>query len=133
MTTLLDTNILICLANPAERHHTWSVTELHGCKARGPAIISDIVYSELSAGMATQADVDAVVAHFGLQRFRGTDEALFRAGHAFKEYKRRGGTKTNVLPDFLIGAIADVLGAPLMTANPKDFKIYFPSLHLIRP
>ena len=46
---------------------------------------------------------------------------------AYKDYLRRGGNKTNVLPDFLIGAIAEVAEAPLITANQKDFLGYFPS------
>jgi predicted nucleic acid-binding protein len=34
--------------------------------------------------------------------------ALFRAGKVFQAYRRRGGTRTGVLPDFFIGAHAEV-------------------------
>ena len=133
MTTFLDTNILIYLTNPVEAHHQWAVDQLQLCKANGPAIISDIVYCEFSTGMKNKAEVDEVVARFDLERIRGSDEALVKAGAAFKVYKSRQGTKTNVLPDFLIGAIADVLGAPLLTANERDFTGYFPNLKVISP
>jgi predicted nucleic acid-binding protein len=38
-----------------------------------------------------------------------------------------------VLPDFLIGAAAEVADAPLVTANAKDFRTYFPGVTLIQP
>jgi predicted nucleic acid-binding protein len=133
MTTFLDTNVLIYLLDPGAEFHTWSVQELQSCKASGPAVISDIVYCEFSFGMATQNDVDAVVSQFGLERLRADDAALFRAGQAFAQYKSRCGNKTNVLPDFLIGALAEVAGAPLVTANHKDFVGYFPNLKVISP
>ncbi len=123
----------LCLLNQAEKYHTWSVLQLQACKANGPAIISDVVYCEFSIGMATQADVDAAVSQFGLERLRGSDAALFRAGVAYKLYRSRGGPKTNVLPDFIIGAIAEVAGAPLVTINAKDFVGYFTNLKLITP
>lgn len=133
MTTLIDTNILIYLTNPAEALHGWSIEQLQLCKANGPAIVTDIVYCEFSAGMESQAHVDAVISQFDLERIRGSDAALVRAGHAYRQYKSRSGTKTNVLPDFLIGAIAEVTGAPLMTANAKDFLSYFPRVSIISP
>jgi predicted nucleic acid-binding protein len=133
MTTFLDTNILICLLNEAESNHRWSVEGLERCKQVGPAIISDIVYCEFSVGMATKEDVDAAVTRFALERYPMNDAALFRAGKAYKQYRSRNGTKTNVLPDFIIGAIAEVTGSPLMTANTKDFVKYFPNIVLISP
>lgn len=133
MTTFIDTNILIYLTNPVEAHHAWAVEQLQLCKANGPAVISDIVYCEFSVGMKNQAEVDEVVQRFNLERIRGSDAALVRAGLAFKDYKKKDGPKTNVLPDFLIGAIAEVLDAPLLTANARDFVGYFPKLKVISP
>jgi hypothetical protein len=38
-----------------------------------------------------------------------------------------------VLPDFLIGAQAEAMGAPLLTANRGDFVKYFSEVVLISP
>lgn len=134
MTTFFDTNVLISVLNDQETHHNWAVQQLQDRKAAGPAIISDIVYCEFSVGMATREAVDAAVTALGLERHQCSDEALFRAGVAFKQYRGQNrGTKTNVLPDFIIGAIADVAGVPLVTANGADFKTYFPNITLISP
>lgn len=133
MTAFLDTSVLICLINASEQYHTWSVQQFQIWKTSGPVIISDIVYCEFCAGMASQAHVDGVVSQLGLQRMRYSDAMLFRAGQAYKAYRSGGGQKTNVLPDFLIGAMAEVVGAPLITANAKDFVKYFPGVRLIKP
>jgi len=133
MTTFVDTNVLIAILRPSEPHHAWSVEQLQKCKMGGPAIIADIVYCEFSIGMATKNDVDAAIAGLGLERLSESDEVLFRAGKAYKKYKESGGSKTNVLPDFLIGALAEVTGSPLITANKKDFVGYFPNVKIISP
>jgi predicted nucleic acid-binding protein len=133
MTTFFDTNVLVSVLNEEERHHGWAVKQLEERKAIGPAIISDIVYCEFSIGMENQDAVDAAVYTLGLERYQCPDAALFRAGIAFKLYKRNRGTKSNVLPDFIIGASAEVEGVPLVTANVSDFRTYFPTLKLITP
>lgn len=138
MTTFLDTSALMAAINGAEVHHDWSVAQIEARRAEGPLIIADIVYSELSAGMASREDTDAAVTEWALERLRGNDDALFMAGQAYKAYrqKKRGPgelPKTNVLPDFLIGALAKVEGYPLLTTNEDDFIKYFPDLQIICP
>lgn len=135
MTTFFDTSVLFSVLNDNEVHHEWSVAELQVRQAQGPIVISDIVYTEFSIGMDTQADVDEAVAHLALDRFPRNDAALFRAGKAFKAYRsaNRGKPKNRIIADFLIGAAADVCGAPLVTTNAKDFKTYFPNLQIVEP
>lgn len=134
MTTLVDTNILIALLSPKEPHHQWSNDQLLERKTVGPAMICDIVYCEFSVGMPDQTAVDAAVAALALDRIgRSSDAALFRAGQAYKRYRVQGGLKGNVLPDFLIGAVAEITGVPLLTANARDYAGYFPKVQLICP
>lgn len=59
--------------------------------------------------------------------------ALFLAGKAFQKYRANDGQRTGVLPDFLIGAHAAVLGAPLLTRDSARYRTYFPKLRLIAP
>lgn len=133
MTTFLDTNVLVYLTTPTDPHHAWAMEQLEACKANGPALIADMVYCEFSVAFPAKADVDNVVAAFALERYPTSDSALFRAGKAFKQYRANQGPKGNVLPDFLIGAIAEEAGAPLVTVNAKDFVGYFPAVKIIAP
>ncbi|MGH8189889.1 MAG: type II toxin-antitoxin system VapC family toxin [Rhodanobacteraceae bacterium] len=59
--------------------------------------------------------------------------ALFLAGRAFMKYRRSGGTKANVLPDFFIGAHAAVLGCGVLTRDPRRYAQHFKTVPLITP
>ena len=59
--------------------------------------------------------------------------ALFLAARAHLRYRRRGGTRHGVLPDFFIGAHAAVRGLPLLTRDPRRYRDYFPTLRVIAP
>ena len=95
---------------------------------------TDIVYSEFSRGLQSVEQTSAIILEFGFERRGLTDAALFRAGRVFGRYRAEfAGPKLNVLPDFLVGALAAEIGEPLMTTNPADFLTYFEGLELIRP
>jgi predicted nucleic acid-binding protein len=49
------------------------------------------------------------------------------------QYRRRGGSKAQVLPDFFIGAQAAVNGWPLLTRDAARFRTYFPTVEVIAP
>lgn len=134
MTTFLDTSIVIALLRPDDPHHEWSVNQLNARRAEGPTIISDVVFAEMSVAMPDLNMAKQAVEILALDRIQSSDEALFRAGKAFKKYKNdRNGPKSGVLPDFFIGAIAEITESALMTANARDFISYFPKLNLISP
>ncbi len=134
MTAFFDSSVLFAVLKDTEVHHAWSVEQLEAFKAQGPVIIAEIAYCELAYDMETQDDVDAVVERLALERLPQTSASLFRAAKAYRQYRKKNkGPKLNVLPDFLIGALAEVSGAPLVTANANDISGYFPKLSVVAP
>ena len=132
MTTFLDSCVLIALLNEDDRLHEWSKEKLFECKVDGPAVVPDITYCEASVAMASRKELDEAITELGLERLRSSDDALFRAGRAYKKYRTdHRGPKLGVLPDFLIGATAEVHGGPLLTDNKKDFVKYFPDVEIV--
>ena len=131
MTTFVDTNVVIDALDPAAPRHEWAKESLAG--ADQPIVVCDIVYSEFSVSLDSVARTNEAITRLSLERYSFTDQSLFAAGKAFAEYKRRGGTKTNVLSDFLIGALAHSENVVLLTANARDFRSYFPGLALVSP
>lgn len=59
--------------------------------------------------------------------------AFFRAGRAFLAYRRSGGTRSSILPDFLIGARAEVAGLTILIRDIRRYRTYFPAVRLIAP
>jgi predicted nucleic acid-binding protein len=134
MTTSVDTNVLIAVTTPGHKFQSWCSSTMHSRKLEGPIIVSDIVYCEFTMGFDSVNDVNAVMAELELERQRLSDSALFLAGRAFLRYKREhDGPKLNVLPDFFVGAMAEIAAQPLMTCNAGDFLTYFERLELILP
>ena len=94
--------------------------------------INPIIYAEVSTGFdSAEALHDALV-----DRFEFLDlpwSAAFLAGRAFVSYRRGGGQRSAPLPDFYIGAHAQVAGLALLTRDPSRYRTYFPALKLITP
>ena len=55
------------------------------------------------------------------------------AARAQAEYRRRGGRREVLIPDFLIGANATYYSRQLLTTNPRDFLKFFPRLKVLTP
>ena len=55
------------------------------------------------------------------------------AAKAQAEYRRRGGRREVLIPDFLIGANAAHYSGQLLTTNSRDFLKYFPELKVLTP
>lgn len=131
--TFIDTNVLVDWISDDPHWADWSIAQMRLAVLRGPLFINDIVYAELSARYDTKEHLDEFVEGFGLESLQPSRDALFLAGKAFIRYRRAGGPRTSVLPDFFIGAHAAVLDVPLLTRDQKRYRSYFPSLELITP
>lgn len=130
---LVDTSVVLDLVMNDPIWGTWSQKALDSAGADDQFVINDIIYAEVSIGYQSIAELDIAIAALGLQIATIPKEALFRAGKAFRKYKTRAGTKTGVLPDFFIGAHADVEGWPLLTRDPTRVRSHFPTVELIAP
>ena len=95
--------------------------------------INPIICAEMSLSLSTLEALDDVVLTMALALREIPRPALFLAAKAFARYRRRGGSKAQVLPDFFIGAHAAVEGWPLLTRNASRFRTYFPKLQVLAP
>ena len=131
--TLVDSNILLDLVSKDSNWWQWSLGQLEMLAQAGPLIINDIIYTETSIRYRTIEEVDAMLATAGVTLVPISSAALFRAGKAFVKYRKAGGSRTSVLPDFFIGAHAEVERLPLLTRDARRYRSYFPNVTLIAP
>jgi len=80
-------------------------------------MINPVTYAECSVGFKRIEEVEALFYHLVFVSKPLPKEALFLAGKAFLRYKKRTGSKTNVLPAFFIGAHTAVPAYQLITAD----------------
>jgi predicted nucleic acid-binding protein len=131
--TFIDTNILLDLATRDPQWLAWSLRQVEVASLSGRLVIDPVVYAELSVRFSTLEMIDAFLLRAEIVMEPTPREALFLAGKVYQNYRGAGGVKTGVLPDFLIGAHAAVVDAPLLTRDVGRYRTYFPTLRLIAP
>ena len=130
---LIDTCVVTDLSDPDSAWFEWSASTLERLDQNNTFVINPMIYAECSVGFERIEEVEALFKHLGFEIRPIPKEALFLAGKAFLQYKKRKGGKINVLPDFFIGAHAAVSGYQLITRDKGRFSTYFPSVELIMP
>ncbi len=131
--TLFDTNVLLDIATADPVWSSWSEGALRSATAQGLVLINPIIYAELAPAFATADDLDRWLAPSIFQKLPLPYAAGWIAAQAFMKYRRCGGTRTSPLPDFYIGAHAEVEGLTLVTRDPGRYRTYFPNVALILP
>jgi predicted nucleic acid-binding protein len=130
---LVDSNVLLDLAERDSQWFGWSATAIRRFADKGLLVINPIIYAEISIGFEQPEAVDAAVPADIYRREQLPYEAAFLAGKAFRDYRRRGGTRTSPLPDFYVGAHATVRRYRLLTRDAPRYRSYFPTVELIAP
>ncbi len=133
MATLLDTNVLIDIAVRDAQWLKWSRSKVEEARRRGSVVINPIIFAEFSMRYEAIEDVDAALPSDAFRREALPFDAAFAAARAFALYRRRGGRRDKVLPDFFIGAHAAIRGYPILTRGPGGYQAYFPGVELITP
>lgn len=128
---ILDSNIVIELLESDEESKLYSA--LAALKLVHRAYANEIIFAEVASGFADFGQVEGLFDAIGVSVAKLSLLDCFKAGRAFAEYRRRGGVRTSILPDFLIGAQAENRGWPLVTRDRKGFASYFPEVQLIDP
>jgi predicted nucleic acid-binding protein len=138
--TLLDTNVIVYARRPNSPFHSWAVDQIANAVAADGAALSPVSLAELYAepGIDPEALATAVMS-FGVQLLDVPTAAARRCGEAYRAYcsarKAASGKDSpkTPLPDFFIGAHAELLDIELVTNDPDRFHIYFPNVRLSVP
>jgi predicted nucleic acid-binding protein len=127
---IFDSNIVLDLLDEPPGSPLYSAIDA----VRVPRVyVNEIVFAEVAARFVSPGLLETSLAALELSVERLTLVECHRAGQAFAEYRRRGGARAAILPDFLIGAQAATRGWPLVTRDRKGFSSYFPDLVIIDP
>jgi predicted nucleic acid-binding protein len=131
--TLVDANVLLDVLTEDPAWLDWSQDALATAADTGPLWINPLIYAEVSVRFTAIEDLEDALPSDHFSRAPLPWEAAFLAGKAFVAYRRRGGHKSAVLPDFYIGAHAAVAGLSLLTRDAARYRTYFPTVALRAP
>jgi predicted nucleic acid-binding protein len=130
---LVDTNVILDVVLDDPVWADWSQRQLEQASVRASLCINAVIYAELSIAFEKIEALEAMLSKAEFRMEPTPREALFLAGKAFANYRKRKGVKTGVLPDFFIGAHAAVAQCALLTRDRGRYSTYFPSVELICP
>jgi predicted nucleic acid-binding protein len=137
---LLDTNVVIDAQNETSPFFRPSRDLVIEAVATTGAAVNAVTLAELCAGKSNIDDLlQAELREAGVQLFDLPLGAAPICGRAYRQYllsrrKSAGGKAPSTpLPDFFIGAHAELMGWKLATRDSERFRLYFPKVQLIEP
>jgi predicted nucleic acid-binding protein len=136
---LIDTNVVIDARDSSQSNHAWAVRQIEQAVAGEGAGINAVTLAELCAGSPNPADIEPGIRKLGLEIFDLPAGASEVCGAAYRRYvtARRasgGGNAPRIpLPDFFIGAHAQIMRWKLATRDAERIVRYFPKVGLLTP
>lgn len=130
---LVDSNVVIDILDGDPLWGVWSRERVREARRAGRVVINPLIYAEVAGAYPTQGEVDRALSTKIYRRENLPWEAALGAARAFRAYRRSEGAKRSPLPDFYIGAHAELRGYALLTRDPRRYRRYFPNLSIIAP
>lgn len=126
MNTAVDTNVLLDVLCDSPSHREASLRLLLEAGDEGELVICEIVYAELAAAFRGKSEkLEAFLEDAGLRLVRTPVGALAEAGRLWRGYRDRGGPRTRMVADFLVGAHARAVSERLLTRDRGFYAAHF--------
>jgi predicted nucleic acid-binding protein len=136
---LLDTNVLIYASDLRSPYGEWAQNVISDAVAGEGAAINAVSLAELCVGDAEPSTVAHRVRRWGVDALDVPAAAAEISARAYRNYRRRRGRNSGQdslsvpLPDFFVGAHAEVMNWTLATADAGRYRTYFPRVKLRTP
>jgi predicted nucleic acid-binding protein len=130
--TFVDSSVLLDVFTEDPTWLAWSQAQLTAAAQRGALVLNAVVLAEIAPRFSRVEALRASLPSMAIVESIPL-AASFLAGHAHADYRRAGGRREAILPDFLIGAHAAVSGRRLLTRDLRRVATYIPGAVLIKP
>lgn len=137
--TLLDSNVLIYASDAASARSAWARRIIAGGVSTDGAAVNAVCLVELCVGEADPGTLVHRIRGWGVEIFdvpAAAAEVCAAAYRLYRERRRRQSGKDSPrmpLPDFFVGAHAQVMGWTLATADTARIEACFPAVRLGAP
>lgn len=133
MITAVDTDILLDVFSGDPRNGPPSRDALERCSTEGSLIAGEVVWAETAAAFPDSEAAAAAMATLGVEFSAITADAAALAGDVWRQYRQRGGPRTRVVADFLVGAHGLARADRLLTRDRGFYRGYFAGLTILDP
>ena len=128
----VDSSVLLAVFKDEPSGGKW-LDFLLRLRSENPLAACDVVWSEVAPLFETFQALRTNMTQIGVH-FAALDEAVcFAAGQLFASYRKRGGIRGRMIPDFMIAAHALHHAKGLATADDDFMRAHFPRLKIFQP
>ena len=131
--TALDSSVLLDVLLEDPTHRDGSLAALRVAHTAGALVVCPVVWSEVRAALREPRRIAEYLGAAGIH-FDPFDEACSDlAGDLWRAYRRSGGQRHHLIPDFLIGAHARLRADRLLARDRGFFRRRFSGLEVLDP
>ena len=133
MRTAVDSSILLDVFGGSGPYLRGSQAALREAIAAGSLVAGEVVWAELRGHFESDAGLSDAMATLSVRFEASTVAVSMEAGRAWAAYRSGGGTRRQMIPDFLVGAHALVCADRLLTRDRGFSRRYFKNLKVWDP
>lgn len=133
MITAVDTSVLLDVILDDPSYRAASVAALRRARGDGALIVCPVVWAEVRAALTRPDAIAEVFANAGIAFDPFDQETANLAGDLWRAYRRQGGKRTTLVPDFLVGAHAMVRAGRILSRDRGFLRHYFEALTAVDP
>ncbi len=128
----VDTSVLLAIFKGEPKGELW-LECLQSASEAASLLISSVVFAEVRSFFPSDDACRATLFDLNLRHSSLTEDAANLAGRIFRDYRKGGGPRTTILPDFLVAAHAATQAAALATDDRGYLRAYFPTISILSP
>ena len=128
----VDSSPLIAIFKGERNGAKW-LDLLLRLRSENPLAACDIVWSEVAPLFDTVHALRSSMSEIGVHFSPLNETVCFTAGRLFASYRKRGGSRPRMVPDFMIAAHALEHTRGLATADDDFMRAHFPRLKIFQP
>ncbi|HYO46414.1 MAG TPA: type II toxin-antitoxin system VapC family toxin [Gemmatimonadota bacterium] len=129
----MDTSVLLDVFGADPTFLERSRNALRKATADGGLIACEVVWAEVGRFFGTPDAAAEAMDQVGIAYDPVLRDAALTASVAWRRYRRRGGARTRVIADFLVGAHATARADRLLTRDRGFYRSYFKGLPVLDP
>ncbi len=132
MRTAIDTSVLLAIREKEPGYESWE-SALRRASEEGLLRVCPVVFAELSPGCESAAQLLQQLDTLAIGYDEISAAAAHLAGSIYWKYRREGGPRTQLIPDFLVAAHAQIQCDQLAAIDRGYLRRYFPRLKILQP